>query len=84
MIGVFSAVQVVRKYGRRDAVVARLEREVASHLEETGRLVEEALRDLIELGKQSEPGREREWVLEALRSLADRTCSHPSYSGDRL
>ena len=31
-----------------------------------------------------EPGREKEWVLEALLSLTERICAHPRYPGDAL
>lgn len=84
LIGVLSAVHVVRKYGRRDSVVRRLEREAARALDQGGRLVEESLRDLVDLGRQSDPGPEREFVLASLLALTDRTCARPEYRGDGL
>jgi hypothetical protein len=79
-----TAFRMPRNYGRRDAVVRQLEREVGRRIAAQGRLVEESLHDLIELGKQSEMGREKQLVLEALLDLADAVCSHPGYEGDRL
>jgi hypothetical protein len=84
LIGVLAALHVARKYGRRDAVVRRLEREAAAELDRGGRLAEDPLHDLVEFGRRSEPGRARQWVLESLLGLTSQTCSHPRYSGDGL
>lgn len=84
LIAVYAVFRILSRYGRRTAVVRGLEREVASRLPRTGHLVEDALHDLIELGKQSGAGRDKEWVLRALANLADATCRSPRYDGDGL
>ncbi len=81
---VVTAFHIPRRYGRRDVVVQRLEQEVGREVTATGRLVDESLYDLVELGKLSEAGREKQLVLEALLNLTDRVCTHPAYTGDRL
>lgn len=81
---IFTAFRFLRGYGRRAAIVARLEREVGRRLERGGRLVEDSLHDLIELGRASDAGREKEWVLESLLNLTERVCAAPDYNGDGL
>lgn len=81
---VFTIYRIPRKYGNRGAVVARLRRDANRQVAKTGRPVEHALYDLIELGKQSEPGREKEFVLEALSQLTGDFCKAPNYAGDSL
>lgn len=80
----FTAFRIPRSYGRRDAVVRSVAREIGRPLPSKGRLAGASLHDLIELGKQSAPGREKEWVLSALMNLTDEVCRHPQYNGDRL
>jgi hypothetical protein len=80
----FTAFRIPRSYGRRDAVVRSLAREISGPVAAKGLLAGASLYDLIELGKQSAPGREKEWVLSALMDLTDAVCHHPLYNGDRL
>jgi hypothetical protein len=84
VLSAFTAFRVPRRYGRRDAVVRRLEREVGASVTRNARLVEESLHDLIELGRQTDPGRGKEWVLQSLLSLSDAVTRHPRYAGDGL
>ena len=84
LICVLTALVVPRRYGQRDAIAALLGREAAGELDGTGRLQEEALHDLIEFGRRSEPVREKLPSLEILRDLTDRVCEHPEYRGDAL
>ena len=81
---VLIAFRIPRRYGRRDAVVRMLEEEVGQTIAREGRLVEDSLHDLVEVGKQSEPGRDKEWVLGALANLTERVCAHERYNGDAL
>lgn len=83
-ICVVTAFIIPRRYGRRDAIARLLERETAIELDASGRLHEDALHDLIEFGRRSEPVREKLPSLEALKLLTDRVCEHPRYSGDAL
>jgi len=84
LICVVTALVVPRRYGQRDAIAALLGREAAADLEGTGRLQEEALHDLVEFGRRSEPVREKRPALDVMRGLADRVCEHPDYHGDAL
>ncbi len=79
-----TAFRIPRQYGRRDAVVDRLRDEVGETIAADGRLVESSLEDLIDLGRHSEEGGEKELVLEALLALTHDVCRHPNYDGDRL
>jgi hypothetical protein len=83
-ICVISAFIVPRRYGRRDAIVEMLATETAAELEQTGRLVEDSLHDLVEFGRRSEPAREKLPTLEALKELANRVCETSLYAGDAL
>ena len=84
VLAAFTAFRIPRRYGRRDAVVRRLEAEVGATIARKSRLVEESLHDLIELGRQTEPGRGKEWVLQSLLQLSDAITRHPRYTGDGL
>jgi hypothetical protein len=84
LIGSGTAFRFMAGYGRRNAVVLRLEDEIGRAIPRTGRPVEDSLHDLIELGQASEPGREKEWVLESLLRLTERVCGHREYLGDAL
>jgi hypothetical protein len=83
-ICVVTAFIIPRRYGRRRALAKMLAAETAKELEETGRLVEGSLHDLIEFGRLSEPVREKLPALEMLKDLTDRVCEHPRYAGDGL
>lgn len=48
------------------------------------RLAAKPLEDLIELGEQSAPGENKEWVLKALGKLVAQVTKHPRYQGDSL
>jgi hypothetical protein len=78
----FTVFRILGRYGRRVSIVRALEREVGRRVRRTGRLREASLADLVDLGRQSQPGREKEMVLESLRSLCASVCAHPRYRGD--
>lgn len=80
----FTAFRMPRLYGARDALVARLTREVLRSLDSDCRLNEDSLNDLIELGKQGRPGQEKDWVLDALVDLTHRVTDHDRYEGEAL
>ena len=84
VLSTVTAVRIPRKYARRTAVVQRLEREAERGINRDGRPQEETLYDLLELGKYSPPGRDKEMVLQALLNLTNRVCERESYDGDRL
>ncbi len=79
---VYTVFRILSRYGRRLAIVRALEREVGRKVPKTGRLIEASLDDLVDLGRQSQPGREKELVLESLQNLSARVYRHPRYGGD--
>lgn len=83
MLVALASLRAVQFYGRRDAIVQALNREVTRDLPQ-GRLVEDSLADLIDLGTQSAPGQDKEVVLLALQTITDQLCSQQAYLGDRL
>ena len=79
-----TALRIPRKYIRRANVVKRLAREAARSIEKDGRPAAESLADLLELGVQSQPGRDKEIVLQALLNLTIEMCTSKRYNGDQL
>jgi hypothetical protein len=84
LTGFLTIFNTLGRFGRRIAIVQTLAREAGRRIGTSGRLDEESLSDLIDLGRQSEPGREREMVLDALLELTTRVSAHPRYAGDGL
>lgn len=78
------SVRVPYHYGRRDNVVSILKKEAINYLQKYGELPDNVLTDLIELAKQSDPGKDREVILSAFNEIVVRVCSHSSYRGDAL
>ncbi|RPI02389.1 MAG: hypothetical protein EHM64_14045 [Ignavibacteriae bacterium] len=72
------------RYGRRQGVLRLLEREILWNLWLKGRLPEEAVEDIIDLGKNAESPQEKSMVLQTIHNLVLRTCKHRSYTGDNL
>lgn len=79
-----TTVQVQYRYGWRETIISDLKKQVVTGLKANGRLDNDALKRLIEVGKQSEAGPDREVVLEALSEVAAETRIHESYDGDTL
>jgi len=84
VIATYIAVRIPHRYGRRDVIVRALEREISRGLSNKGRLNEHSLEDLIDLGRQSESGQDKELVLQALYRLVVKTCDNDKYTGDAL
>jgi hypothetical protein len=83
-ISAVTAFYIPRRYGRREAIVRHFERGTRRKTKTDGRLIEDYLTDLIELGRQSEPGQDKEVVLAALAQLTEDVLSHQLYKGDAL
>jgi len=79
---VYTVFRILSRYGRRMAIVRALEREVGRRIRKSGRLREQSLDDLVDLGRQSQPGREKELVLDSLQGLSVRVYRHAKYAGD--
>lgn len=72
------------QYGRRENIVAILKKDALRMINVNGRLVEEPVEDLIDLGAHAESSQEQYLVLDALSDLIRHSCSHPAYNGDSL
>lgn len=83
-LAAITALRIPRKYVRRGSVVARLAAETARPIRKDGRLNADSLQDLLELGVQSQPGRDKEVVLQALLTVTNQMCDSKRYSGDQL
>ncbi len=83
-VAALTALRIPRKYVRRASVVARLAREAGKPIQHNGRLNAETLQDLLELGVQSQPGRDKDVVLQALLTLTNEMCASGRYDGDQL
>lgn len=87
LVGIVAAatIQVQYRYGWREVVVTTLMRTVIEKLHKnSGHLDRGALERLIEVGKQSDSGPDREVVLKAMRDLTTQTCFYKEYKGDAL
>jgi hypothetical protein len=89
LVGLFvivaaTTIQVQYRYGWRESVIAALKKKVLLSLERKSRLDNEALQRIIEIGKQSEAGPDREVILEALDEIVGRARLHRVYDGDML
>lgn len=78
------AIRVPYHYGRRENIVLVLKHEAVAYLKKKGHLPDLALSDLIDLAKQSDPGKDRELILSAFNDLVVDVCSHSGYQGDAL
>ncbi len=75
---------VLSEQWRRDAVIRKLRKRAAKGLARWGRPIEEELMSLIQLGRHSHPGRNKELVLQALAELASAVQSCKRYDGRQL
>lgn len=80
----FSSVMVLSKYGFRENVIKELTQQAIRGLAGTGKPNEERLRELVEIGIQSDPGPDREMILESMNTLVTTICRHEKYKGDSL
>ncbi len=69
---------------RRDYIITRLRKRAGKTIPRLGRPAEEELKGLIQLGRHSDPGRNKELVLQALAELALATQSRTQYNGQQL
>jgi hypothetical protein len=69
-----SSITILSRYGFRENVLKRLAGQTLNDLPKTGKPNKERLQELIEIGKQSSPGPDREMILELMRSLVDSIC----------
>ncbi len=77
-------IRIPMRYGRREAIVETLKREIKRSLKKQGYVAETAWEDLIDIGKNATLPQERKLVLDALHELAREIYHHPAYGGDGL
>jgi hypothetical protein len=83
LIAVVAAIVLTARW-RRETVINQLSGDAAQGISHRGRPVESELKDLIQLGKQSHPGQDKELVLQALANLAETVQMRPAYDGAQL
>lgn len=76
------AKRIPEQYGRREKIIDKLTQDVLRESEGKGRIGGGTFNDLANLGKQCDPGQEREMVVNAFKELAKATYVHPQYQGD--
>jgi len=73
---------IPEQYGRREKIVEKLTREVLEELQSKARVGGGTFADLANLGKQCDPGQEREMVVNALKEIVKVVIAKPAYKGD--
>jgi len=84
MVVGFTTLQVQYRFGWRESIILDLKEKTLSRLNSNDRMNEDALELILEIGKQSEAGSDREVVLNSIHDIVSETCSHASYKGDSL
>ena len=83
---IFLAIRVARtipeQYGRRERIVEKLTQDVKQLINKSGRVGGPAFLDLSDLGKQCDPGQERQMVVNALMNITKAMMASPKYKGD--
>lgn len=69
---------------RREVIVKQMQNRAGRRIRKSGRLIETELRELIQLGKHSDSGSNKELVLETLSELAVAVQKHRNYDGRQL
>ncbi len=75
---------VLSEQWRRDAIIRKLRKRAAKGIARDGRPIEEELKGLIQLGRHSDLGRNKDLVLQALAELASATQTCKRYDGQQL
>lgn len=74
--------QVPEQYGRREKIIEKLTKDVLRESKIKGRIAGGTFSDLANLGKQCEPGQEREMIINAFKDLVKSMLASPEYKGD--
>lgn len=74
--------QVPEQYGRREKIIEKLTQDVLRESKTKGRIAGGTFSDLANLGKQCEPGQEREMIISAFKDLVKSMLASPEYKGD--
>jgi hypothetical protein len=76
------AKRIPEQYGRRERIIKNLTQDVLKDMHIRGRIGGGTFNDLADLGKQCDPGQEREMVIEAFRDICKIMLKEQSYKGD--
>jgi hypothetical protein len=76
------AKRIPEQYGRRERIIDKLAQDVLEEANVKGRIAGGTFNDLANLGKQCDPGQEREMVVDAFTELVKATIKRPDYKGD--
>jgi hypothetical protein len=74
--------RIPEQYGRRERIVEKLTLDVLQETQQKGRIGGSAFADLADLGKQCDPGQERQMVVNALMQIVKTMLANPYYKGD--
>jgi hypothetical protein len=74
--------RIPEQYGRRERIVEKLTQDVLQEAQKKGRIGGGAFADLADLGKQCDPGQERQMVVNALMMIVKAMIASPFYRGD--
>jgi hypothetical protein len=74
--------QIPEQFGRRERIIEKLTQDIIQETKNKERIAGSTFNDLANLGKQCDPGQEREMVLDAFTKLVKATLKKPEYKGD--
>ena len=74
--------QIPEQYGRRERIIKKLTQDILAESKTKGRIAGATFDDLANLGKQCDPGHEREMVVDAFKELVQASLKKPDYKGD--
>ncbi|MBN8654739.1 MAG: hypothetical protein J0M11_03315 [Anaerolineae bacterium] len=81
-LAILVAKSIPEQYGRRERIVEKLTHDVNQIINSSGRVGGSAFADLANLGKQCDPGHERQMVVEALMEITKTMLVDQKYEGD--
>lgn len=86
VISIVATVRFLRRYGGYRGILDDLHKEIIKPLRQDAvpYLQHDSLKDLIELGRQSDAGQDKDQVLQEISRLVHQVCAHPKYRGDSL
>lgn len=74
--------QIPEQFGRRERIIEKLTQDIIRETKNKERIAGGTFNDLANLGKQCDPGQEREMVISAFTELVKTTLKKPEYKGD--
>ena len=74
--------QIPEQYGRREKIVEKLTSDVLGESKGKGHIAGGTFNDLVNLGKQCDPGQEREMVINAFKDIVKTMLAKSEYRGD--